>query len=72
MFKRLLSALKHLGYTASFFADVPPFVIWLYHHSQWLIAMVIQEPIGSLALLCALAVAAALVWIAMRIRPPIL
>jgi hypothetical protein len=72
MFRQLLRALKQLGYVASFFTDVPPFLIWLYHQGQWVMALAMQEPIGSLALLCSLAVAVALVWIAMKIRPPIL
>jgi hypothetical protein len=72
MLKRIIRALKRTGYVASFFADVPPLLTWLYHQGQWIASLMIQEPIGSLALLCALAVAVALVWIAMKIRPPIL
>ena len=69
MFSRLLLGLKRLGYVASFFADVPPLLTWLYHHGQWLMAIAMNEPIGSVALLCALSVAVALAWIAIRIRP---
>lgn len=72
MLKRIFGALKHFGYVASFFADVPPFLAWLYHQGQWLASLMGQEPIGSVALLCALVVAVALFWIVTRIRPPIL
>ena len=72
MFKRITRALLHFGYVASFFADVPPFLTWLYHQGHWIASLMIQEPIGSLALLFALMLAVALAWIAMKIRPPIL
>ena len=72
MFKRIRRAFLHLGYVASFFADVPPFLTWLYHQGQWIASLMIQEPIGSLALLCSLAVAAALVCITTKMRPPVL
>jgi hypothetical protein len=72
MFKRVLLALEYFGHAASLFADAPPFLAWLYHQGQWLMSLMMQEPIGSLALLCALAVAAALAWMAKKIRPPIL
>jgi hypothetical protein len=71
MFKRI-RVLKHIGYVASFFADAPPFLTWLYHQGQWLASLMMQEPIGSLALLCVLVLAFVLIRIAMKIRPPIL
>jgi hypothetical protein len=69
MFKRVICVLKQIGFAASFFADVPPFLVWLYHKGQWIAATLMTEPIGSLALLCALALAIALIWIIVRIRP---
>ena len=71
MFSRILRILERIGHAASFHADVPPFVVWLYHHCQQLWAMMMQEPIGSLALLCALAVAIVLAWLIARARPQI-
>jgi hypothetical protein len=72
MFKRITRAFWHFGYVASFFADVPPFLTWLYHQGQWIASLMIQEPIGSLALLLALVVTVAVAWLAMKIQPPIL
>ena len=72
MFKRIRRAFWHFGCVASFFADVPPLLTWLYHQGQWIASLMIQEPIGSLALLLALMVTVVLAWIAMKIRPLIL
>jgi hypothetical protein len=71
MLKRLLLTLEYIAHAASLFADAPPFVTWLYRQGQWVTALMMQEPIGSVALLCALVVAVALVWIVRKWRPPI-
>jgi predicted outer membrane lipoprotein len=70
LWRAIRTVARWIGYAAAYFADVPDFLEWLLGIALAVIATAAQEPIGSLALACAIGILT-VVWMDRR-GPPIL
>ena len=69
LWRAIITAARWLGYTAGYFADVPGFLKWLLDMALIAIAATAHEPIGSIALACAIGII--LAWLISKRGPPI-